>query len=173
APRVAATNPPPDAQVVLPLGGLRVTFDHDMLADNATDPHSVLNPANYQLTGDTAGNVPIRSVAYDASGRTAVLTFDALSADHYHLQVAAALRSSEEVGLAEVYTSSFTGVADLTSVLKFQFTDARMLRSLQTVSYDVTVTNVGTQDLLLPLVLRLSPQQHFDGEPQGNLGRAD
>ena len=52
---------------------------------------------------------------------------------------------SREVGLAEVYTSSFTGVADLTSVLKFQFTDARMLRSLQTVSYDVTVTNVSAE----------------------------
>jgi YD repeat-containing protein/VCBS repeat-containing protein len=102
-----------------------------------------------------------------------VLTFDSLAADHYHLQVAAALQSTEGVGLAAAYTSAFTGIDDLTSVLNLQFTHARMLRSQQTVSYDVTVTNIGTRDLLLPLVLRLSPQQHFDGEPQGNLGRAD
>ena len=55
APRVAHTNPAPDARVALPFPTLSVTFDHDMIVGSATDTASVLNPANYQLTGTAAG----------------------------------------------------------------------------------------------------------------------
>src|SRR5262249_4163393 len=53
APHVVDTSPPADALAALPLEGIRVTFDNDMLADNPGDPHSVTNPANYQLVGDS------------------------------------------------------------------------------------------------------------------------
>src|SRR5439155_2118817 len=38
-------------------------------------------------------------------------------------------------------------------------------RASQTVSYDVTVTNIGRHDLLLPVVLELDPRQQFEGVP--------
>src|SRR5262249_34265760 len=68
-PRFIATNPPADALAALPLGTLDVAFDHDMRATTAADAHSALNPANYQLAGDAAGRVAIRSVTYDPASR--------------------------------------------------------------------------------------------------------
>ncbi len=67
APRVLAVNPPPSSVVALPLGSVSVSFDQDMLADDATDPNSVLNPNNYVLQGNSAGIVPVISVAYDST----------------------------------------------------------------------------------------------------------
>src|SRR5262249_30982425 len=78
-PHVSSTNPPPQGIVSLPLGTMTVTFDQDMLADDASDPHSILNPANYHLTGDASGPVAINSVVYDAASRTATLSFDNLN----------------------------------------------------------------------------------------------
>ena len=68
-PVVASTNPPPGAIIALPLGSVSVTFDEDMLADNATDPYSVLNPANYMLTGDNVGPITINKITYNAASR--------------------------------------------------------------------------------------------------------
>ena len=86
APLVLAVNPQPGSIVALPLASISVSFNQDMLADNATDPNSVLNPNNYVLQGASAGVVPILSVTYNATSRTAVLTFDSLNADHYTLR---------------------------------------------------------------------------------------
>src|SRR5262249_30571099 len=87
--------------------------------------------------------------------------------------IAANLRSGEGLSLPEAYQTQFTATADLASVLSVRFTRARSLRSEQTVSYDVTVTNTTGRSLLLPLVLQLSPLEHFDREPLGNQGGAD
>ncbi|HWY88731.1 MAG TPA: pre-peptidase C-terminal domain-containing protein, partial [Gemmataceae bacterium] len=86
-PHVAGTNPPPQGIVSLPLGSVSVTFDEDMLVGDPTDPHAVVNPANYQLTGDNSGAVTITSVSYDAATRTALLEFNNPNADHYTLKV--------------------------------------------------------------------------------------
>ena len=61
---MASTFPPPDDIVALPLGSISVTFDQDMLADSATDPGSVLNPANFTLTGTNAAAITITGVSY-------------------------------------------------------------------------------------------------------------
>jgi len=172
APRVLAVDPPPSSVVALPLGSISVSFDQDMLADNAADPNSVLNPNNYLLQGNSAGSVPIISVTYDASSRTAVLTFDALTADDYELRVLTGLRSTEGVNLAQEFDSTFTATADLSSVIDLQFGLSRSDRQTGTVSFDVTITNTSTHDLLLPVVLHLSPVNQYPGEPQGNEGRA-
>src|SRR5262249_17048737 len=149
-----------------------VTFDHDMMVGSPTDVGSVLNPANYTLKGDRTGSVRIRGVAYDGGSHTAVLTFDALAADHYHLKVATRIQSAEGLSLAQAYDGPFTAISDLTTSVSIRFTRARSLRSAHTISYDVSVTNTGTSTLLLPLVLQLHPAEHFDGEPLGNQGRA-
>ena len=173
APHVAATNPPSGAPVALPLATATVTFDQDMLADDANDPHSVLNPDNYQLQGDGAGNVVIRGVIYDQASRTAVLGFDPLFADHYQLTVLTGIRSDAGLALGEQYSTQFTAISDVTSVLNINFSLARSDRTTGTISFDVTVTNNSDHRLQLPLVLHLTPLQHFDGVPLGASGRTD
>ncbi|MGE3817844.1 MAG: putative Ig domain-containing protein, partial [Isosphaeraceae bacterium] len=153
APRVAGANPPSDALASLPLGSVAVTFDRDMLAGDPADPHSVLNPANYELTGTAGGPVAIRSVAYDRSSRTAVLSFDAISPDVYRLRVGTAVRSAEGVDLAEAYSSDFLALADFASRADVQFSRGRSSAADRTVSYDVTITNTAGYDLRAPLYL--------------------
>jgi hypothetical protein len=152
-PRVASTNPAPQAVVSLPLGSLSATFDQAMLADNATDPNSVLNPANYSLTGEHAGPIAINGVAYDASSHRAVLTFDALTPDHHVLQVGTGAEGANGLGLVEAYTTDFRAVADFTSLVKTQFVNGRADAVAQTYSYDVTLANNTGYDLLAPLIL--------------------
>jgi hypothetical protein len=172
APRVIGTNPPPDATVALPLGSVSVTFDHDMFLGDASDARSVLDLANYQLTREDGTAVTIQSAAYDQTSRTAVLTFDAIDAGDYQLQVSTNVQSTDGLGLAEMYTTHFTAVTDISALVALQFSHSRLDRLDQTVSYDVTVTNTGTHALVLPVVLQLSPLAHFAGEPVGAQGRA-
>src|SRR5205823_3589130 len=121
APRVASTSPPPAATVALPLGSVSVTFDRDMFVGQPTDPRSVLNPANYALTGEGTGAVAVVSVAYDQASRTAVLGFDALAANRYRLEVVPTIQSVEGIPLAGGFASEFTAVADLTQILRLEF----------------------------------------------------
>ncbi|MCB1942331.1 MAG: putative Ig domain-containing protein, partial [Candidatus Accumulibacter sp.] len=171
-PHVARINPPADATVALPFTNVAVTFDEDMLAGSAADPNSVLNPDNYRLLGDSAGTVSIRAIAYDQASRTAVLSFAPLLADHYQLQVLTRLRGSSGLALAAPYSSGFTAISDLSAVLGLDFSLARSDRASGTVSFDVTLINHSQYRLLLPVVLQLTPLQHFEGEPLGNQGRA-
>ena len=172
APLVLAVNPPPSSVVSLPLGSISVTFDQDMLADDLTDPGSVLNPSNFVLTGDSSGAVAIQSVVYDTATRTAVLSFDALLSDHYELRVLSSVKSAIGVPLAQEYDSEFTATSDLSSVINLQFGTTRSDHATGTVSFDVTITNTSTHNVLLPVVLHLTPLDQFAGEPQGNIGRA-
>jgi hypothetical protein len=172
APHVASTNPPPGSLVALPFASIAVTFDDDMLATAGTDPRSVLDPDNYQLVGDGAGIIPIQAVAYDKVTRTAVLSFAPLAGDHYQLKVLTGVQNVAGLKLAEPYVTDFTTVSDVTSVLDIDFTLARSDRNTGTVSFDVTVTNKSSHALVLPLILQLTPEQSFAGEPIGVSGRA-
>ena len=84
-----------------------------MLQGGPTDPRSVLDPANYQLVGDTAGPIAIDSVAYDPASRTAVLTFDAIDAGGYTIEVGTSIQSTDGLGLAEPYSAHFVAIEDL------------------------------------------------------------
>ncbi|HYU32388.1 MAG TPA: putative Ig domain-containing protein [Thermoanaerobaculia bacterium] len=159
APRVAATNPPPDAFAALPLGSVSVTFDQDLSIEKAESAES------YQLTGEASGPVAIQSISYDPASRTAQLIFDALSTDRYTLTVTTAIQSAEGLDLETPYTGRFTTITDLSQFVTFDFSHARLLRREETVSYDVKITNTGTNSLLLPVLLTLTPEQRFTGEP--------
>ncbi len=171
APHVIAVNPPPGSDVALPLGSISIVFDQDMQADSAADPNSVLNPNNYRLTGDSTGPQAIQAVTYNPTTRTVTLSFNALSADHYKLRVLTGLKSARGIPLPAEYDSDFTATADLSGILNLQFGLSRSDRNTGTVSFDVTVTNVSSHAILLPVVLHLNPLNQFPGEPQGNLGR--
>ncbi len=157
-PRVAGTNPPPDALVALPLGSIAVTFDHDMLADDpTTDPASVLNPANYSLIGAASGAIAVQNVTYNAGSRTAVLTFNTLQADKYVFQVGTGVESADHLALATAYSLPFQAASDFSPLVQIAFARGQADAADGTISYDVTVTNQTGYDLLAPMEL------YFDG----------
>lgn len=166
APKVAYTDPAPDAIVALPDGDLSITFDQDMFVGSGTEAHSVLNPVNYTLIGQTTGQRAIHNIVYDPSTRSVRLEFNALDADHYEIGVAPTLRSAAGMDL-EGYTEQFTAISDFLPYVDIQFTNPRSDRHSQTVSFDVTLTNTAEYDLQLPLVLLLDPAQAFTGQFQG------
>ena len=122
-PHVASTNPPPQGIVSLPLGTVSVTFDEDMFVGDPTNPHAVVNPANYQLAGDNSGMVTITSVTYSASTRTALLEFNNPNADHYTLKVLTGVENTAGLQLAQVYTTDFQAVSDFSPFVNISFTD--------------------------------------------------
>src|SRR6185503_9587370 len=87
-------------------------------------------------------------------------------------QVLATVESAARLNLAEPFTSQFTAISDLTAFLAIEFTRARSHRGSATVSYDVQITNTGTNTVLLPLVLELDPTENFIGQPLGATGRS-
>jgi YD repeat-containing protein len=165
APRVVGTNPPHLGAAALPLASLTVTFDQDMAADDPSQTGSVLNLANYTLTGTTSGAVAIRSASYDAAARSVTLRFDPLAPDSFALHVAGALASRLGATLGTAYNASFTTTVDLSSHVRIDFLNTRSSRADGTVSYDVRVTNIGDGDLLTPIVLALDPARYFQGQP--------
>jgi YD repeat-containing protein len=169
-PHVAWTNPVPQAVVALPLGSVSVTFDTDMLADDAGNAHSVLNPANYTLTGGRQGPIAVRGVTYNAAGRTAVLTFDAPGADDYVLTIGNAIRSLQGVPLDQAYTTGFRTVTDLSASVAVRFFNGRADAADQTYRYDVTLTNNTGYDVLAPVVLTLDSLKPGPARLLGSLG---
>jgi Bacterial Ig domain/Putative Ig domain/Bacterial Ig-like domain len=167
APQVAYVNPPNGAIVPLPLAQVSIAFDHDMVTGDSTDPGSVLNLANYALNDSTGQAVPITSAQYDAAMRTVTLQFDPIAASTYSLTVFHSVTSTQGERLAQDDTTSFTAVSNISALVSVGFTDVRSSRSEGTVSYDVTVTNIGGNTIQAPLTLVLDPGQYFLGRPTG------
>jgi hypothetical protein len=166
-PQVAATNPAPDSIVALPNSTITVTFDSDMYVGEGTEAFSILNNANFALLGTTAGSLTPQSIRYDGATRTAYLTFDALTADRYELQVAKQLRSEAGIELENDYNVNFTAVSDFSPYVDLKFTNTRSHRATQTISFDVSLTNKTSYDVQLPLVLLLDPAPTATGKPIG------
>ncbi len=173
APSVIATYPPTGSTIPLPLPFLSVMFNQDMFAGDASLAQSVLNPANFRLVGAGTGAQVVQSVQYDAEHRTALLTFGQLLPDTYTLTIDGDVSSVFGQALAGDYSSTFTAVSDLSAYLDVQFGLTRFDRALGTVSYDVTITNTGDTDLVLPAVLTLDPRDGYAGIPSDAAGRTD
>ncbi|NJR16287.1 MAG: tandem-95 repeat protein [Calothrix sp. CSU_2_0] len=169
APKVAATNPVKDAIIALPLNTINVTFDSDMFVGGSSDLASVLNPNNYQLIGSKAIN-PV-SVSYNAATKSASLGFNSFDAGNYEFKVLQSIKSGAGVELETAYSERFTTISNFSSLVDFNFSNARSDRANNTVSFDVTITSKANQDLLLPVMLLLDPSNSFTGVPQGTIGR--
>ncbi|MCA9265514.1 MAG: hypothetical protein KDA60_16755, partial [Planctomycetales bacterium] len=166
APGVLAIDPPSQSTVVLPRGTVSVSFDHAMFAGASADTRSVTYAGNYTLVGASSGTYQVNSAAYDPATRTVVLSFDALVEDDYELRIQGAVESAAGVPMGADLTSSFSAINDLAPLVSLNFANARSSRAESTVSFDVTVTNVGTRDLTLPVQLLLDPAVYFTGVPQ-------
>ena len=164
-PQVAFTNPSTDAIVALPNGSLNVTFDSEMYVGEGTEDFSVLNPANFTLTGGTGNVITPTGVRYDATTKTAVLTFAALNPDHYELKVASKVHSKVGLAMDAAYNVDFTAVSDFSAYVDLKFSNTRSQRGTQTISFDVSLTNKTGYDVQLPLALILDPNKGETGIP--------
>jgi len=171
-PIVIATNPPDQGLVALPFMTSAVVFDQDMLDAGPVDPASVLNTANYAIVGETQGEVAIESVVYVPETHTVLLTVLGLQPDAYQFTIADSVSSLEGLSLDQTHVSHFSAISNLSAHLQVEFSTARSSRADQTLSYDVTLTNIGDHDLLLPLILVLDPAQGYEGAPVNALGQA-
>ena len=71
--------------------------------------------------------------------------------------------------MSNSYISHFTALMDFTSQLKLDFTNTRANRADGSISYDVSITNIGTDDLKGPLTLLLDPGRYFAGGVTGSV----
>jgi len=174
APLVQAITVPDGALLPLPLKQIGVVFDQAMwlgaMADGsaaAADARSVLNPANFTLSalsapGSSAGSsIHPDTVRWEASSRTAWLEVSGLSAGEYQIDIAASLQSASETPLASGYASRFTALADMSSRLQLDFSNTRANRASGEISYEVSVTNVGNDEIRGPLLLLLDAGRYF------------
>ena len=157
APQVVSSNPPSGATESLPLGTISVTFDHDMFQGSPADVRSVLNPSNYQLVSDTGVTIPITKVTYDADSRTAFLTPIAMEPGGYTISVKTSIQSTDDLALAQAYSSHFLTITDITQQVTLNFYNGRSNAAAKTFSYNLTITNNGPTTLLSPFYLT------FDG----------
>jgi len=168
APVVKAITVPDGALVSLPMAQIGVVFDQDMWTGEpgmeAADLASVLNPANFTLIalGAHAGGVSVpQNIRWNAATRTAWIDVQGLEAGQYQLNISSTLQSSAEIRLEQGYVSTFTALLDMTGQVQLEFSNTRADRATGAVSYDVSLTNIGTDDLKGPLTLLLDPGRYF------------
>ena len=168
-PQILGVNPPPGSTLILPQSEIRITFNEAMNASNSRSSglftSSVINPNNYTLSGDRLGNIGIQSVTYDASAQVAIVKFNSLLPDNYHLQVSSQVKSTDGLNLATPYQENFTVFGDFASIVDLKFNSARADRLHHTISYDVSLENKTERDVTLPLLLMLDPQLGVTAKP--------
>src|SRR5262245_48309501 len=140
-----------------------------MFVGTPADAASVINPNNYALTAGTQA-ATVRGVDYDSATHTVLLHVEGLTPADYTLTVRQAIQGTNGFDLAAPYQVTFTAVSDFSPYVDIQFTDSRLDRLEQTITYEVTVTNRAPFDLLLPLLLVLDPVQDVGG-PRAADGR--
>ncbi|MES2942354.1 MAG: putative Ig domain-containing protein, partial [Pseudomonadota bacterium] len=106
-----------------------------------------------------------------------MLDVTGLPAGQWQLEIAHTIRSAAQTPLEHAYISTFTTVLDMTNQIRLDFSNTRGSRATGEVSYDVSLTNIGLDDLRGPLVLLLDPGRYFaagvPGATQGLDGQSD
>lgn len=127
--------------------------------------------------GANATGIHPSSVRWDAATHTAYLDVSGLPAGHYQLIISGSLRSAAHLAIGHDTTTSFTALLNMSSQLHLTFSDTRADQATGAVSYDVSVTNVGTDDIDGPLMLLLDPGAYFGdsiaGATQGKGDRSE
>ncbi|MCP4925155.1 MAG: hypothetical protein GY916_04335, partial [Gammaproteobacteria bacterium] len=174
APSVLAVSVPDGSLLPLPVNNIAVSFDQAMwLGEGDSDLGSVLNPDNYVFTAlGQNSNLTLtpEQVTWDAATRSVVLRLPSLSAGQYQLEISGNLQSQAQVNLATGVISTFTAVFDMSSSVSLDFTNTRADRATGEVSYDVTVTNIGVDDIRGPMMLLLDPGRYFQDNVSDAVG---
>jgi subtilase family serine protease len=166
APLVKAVTVPDGALLPLPLNTIGVVFDQDMWIADADHGGSVLNVDNYTLSTASDSTAAASSqhpaaIRWDAGTRTAWLDIAGLQPGEYRLHIANRLQSAAETPLRNDFETRFTALRDLGSRVRLDFSHTRADRATGQISYDVSVTNIGSEAIEGPLTLLLDPGQHF------------
>ena len=168
APKVVGSSISDGELLPLPVNQITVSFDQVMWTgsngQDTQDPSSVLNPNNYRLVSVSSGSSQVinpSQVTWNEGSKSVVLSLGNVSPDQWRLEVASNVVSRAKVRLDGVYVVGFTTVSDLTNQVNIAFSDTRADRLTGTVSYDVSITNTGDDDLKGPLMLLLDPGQYF------------
>ena len=157
-PVVSYVNPPDESIVALPMPSIAITFDQWMATGDGTEPESVLNPANYTLTGASHGPVAIDTISYDSGTHTVYLATGGITEpDEWTLTVSSNIESLLGLELQEDLVTTFTTISDFTSLVDIDFLNQRIDHSDRTQSFDVVVTNLATYDFQTPLYLVMDP----------------
>ncbi|MDK2126935.1 putative Ig domain-containing protein, partial [Parachitinimonas caeni] len=164
-PKLLAGSVPDGALVPLPLSEIRLRFDQAMYAGDTAEglnnePGSVLNPEYYTLVSGEVRLQPT-GLRWDAASQSVILSLPSLEAGHWRLEVSDALQNSGRIKLAQGYVSQFTSVLDFSSRVQLTFSNTRAHHATGQVSYDVSLRNIGTDDLKGPLTLLLDPGRYF------------
>ena len=115
-----------------------------------------------------------QNIRWDAATRTAWIDVQGLAAGQYQLNISSTLQNSAEIRLEQGYVSTFTALLDMTSQVQLEFSNTRADRATGEVSYDVSLTNIGTDDLKGPLTLLLDPGRYFgDSIDSASIGGGD
>ncbi|MEM6471960.1 MAG: putative Ig domain-containing protein, partial [Planctomycetota bacterium] len=164
-PTVIATTPPPGGIIVAPVVQLSVTFSEPMLHESPLDPESITNPLHYQVIGERSGAKAIETIEYDEATRRVTISIPALDADEYTLTVQPTAQSDAGRFLESAYEVDFTAVSDLSSVLDLSLDRPRRNRATGQLHYDVTVTNTGTRNVVVPLAIFLDADSPTSSRP--------
>jgi hypothetical protein len=74
--------------------------------------------------------------------------------------------------LSNDFETRFTALNDLSSRVRIDFSHTRANRATGEISYDVSVTNIGSDELAGPLMLLLDPGRYFSETIDGAASRA-
>ncbi|MFN4170881.1 MAG: CARDB domain-containing protein, partial [Pseudorhodobacter sp.] len=170
APRITAISPGPGAVLTSPVTTVQISFDTDMLAGDAQEAGSVLNRANYVMETQAGTVVPILGISYDTTARRASLSVASLETGNFVVSVSGKLQSFAGLPLGLGAESVFTVLQDLGAILALDFSGTRRDRGDGTLSFDLTVTNTGTDPLVAPLRLLMDPARYFTAAPVGATG---
>ena len=163
-PKVTAITVPEGSLVPLPLQEIGIVFDQDMAM--GAEAYSVLNTNNYALIAVGQNNseaIQPQAIRWDAQQKMAWLTVSGLVAGQYQLVIAPNIQSQTELALGQAYSSTFTTLNDLSHQLQLTFSNTRADRLTGQVSYDVSLKNIGTDDIKGPLTLLLNPDRYLSG----------
>jgi subtilase family serine protease len=171
APLVKAVTVPDGALLPLPLNTIGVVFDQDMWIADADHGGSVLNVDNYTLSTASDSTAAASSqhpaaIRWDAGTRTAWLDIAGLQPGEYRLHIANRLQSAAEIRLSGMTSRPASPLcATSASRVRLDFSHTRADRATGQISYDVSVTNIGSEAIEGPLTLLLDPGQHFADKP--------
>ena len=157
-PVVSNVNPPNQSIVALPMPNIAITFDQWMTTGDGTELESVLNPANYTLTGLSRGSITIDTISYDSGTHTVyIATAGITEPDEWTLTVSSTIESRLGFALQDDLVTTFTTISDFTALVDIDFLNPRIDHSERTQAFDVRVTNLATYDFRTPLYLVIDP----------------
>ncbi len=169
-PFVIGTNPPNNANVALPFSLISIAFDQEMQAGDPSAFGSAINPENFQLLDETGFAAQIRRINYDPITRTALLIVSGLGQHNYTLTVSGNIKSKLGIAMRTPNVTRFTTLESAAPLVSLTFSNSRLERTTQTISYDVTITNRSDRPLILPLYMVLDAANGYAGVPVGGQG---